>query len=207
MRASSRALLHVGSLSLWDRQPSNAPPLLLSPAGLATRRGPHTKTRLGLCPKTPLPLNCGWIRTMLGIVRTAPQIRSQGACGVFYLGLLQTNSRKSCCRAYELNKQLFAQTAPPPQRGRGRGCGAERRQWRMQRGGAPAAVEKIEQASSAKIFSGTARRWGQIRRGYLWSASVRSTDLFFPIIEGKTIFVSSTAKRQKGLSRGKPGPH
>ena len=51
--ASSRALLHVGSLSLWDRQPSNAPPLLLSPAGLAARRGPHTKTRLGLCPKTP----------------------------------------------------------------------------------------------------------------------------------------------------------
>ena len=69
--ASSRALLHVGSLSLWDRQPSNAPPLLLSPAGLASRRGPHTKTRLGLCPKTPLPLNCGWIRTMRSIVRTA----------------------------------------------------------------------------------------------------------------------------------------
>ena len=35
------------------RQPSNAPPLLLSPAGLASRRGPHTKTRLGLCPKPP----------------------------------------------------------------------------------------------------------------------------------------------------------
>ena len=51
--ASSRALLHVGALSLWDRQPSNAPPLLLSPAGLASRRGPHTKTHLGLCPKTP----------------------------------------------------------------------------------------------------------------------------------------------------------
>ena len=46
--------------------------------------------------------------------------------------------------------------------GGGRGCGAERRQWRMQRGGAPVAVEKIEQASSAKIFSGTARRWGQM---------------------------------------------
>ena len=61
----------------------------------------------------------------------------------------------------------------------GWGCGAEHRQWRMQRGGAPAAVEKIEQASSAKIFSGTARRWGQIRRSYLWSVSVRSTDLDF----------------------------
>ena len=65
--ASSRALLHVGSLSLWDRQPSNAPPLLLSPAGLVSRRGPHTKTHLGLRPKPPLP-----------------QIRSQGACGAFY---------------------------------------------------------------------------------------------------------------------------
>ena len=47
------------------------------------------------------------------------------------------------------------------ERGRGGwGCGAEHRQWRMQRGGASVAVEKIEQASSAKIFSGTARRQG-----------------------------------------------
>ena len=42
--------------------------------------------------------------------------------------------------------------------------------------------------------------------GYLLSASARSTDLFFPIIEGKTIFVSSTAKRQRGLSRGNSSP-
>ena len=47
---------------------------------------------------------------------------------------------------------------------------------------------------------------GRCARGYLWSASVRSTDLFFPIIEGKTIFVSSTAKRQRGLSRGNSSP-
>ena len=53
---------------------------------------------------------------------------------------------------------------PLPRHGGGeRGCEAERRQWRMQRGGAPAAVEKNEQASSAKFFSGTARRWGQMR--------------------------------------------
>ena len=58
---------------------------------------------------------------------------------------------------------------PSPATGRGRGCGAERRQWRMQRGGAPAAVEKIEQASSAKIFSGTARRMGQMRPLHLIS--------------------------------------
>ena len=46
---------------------------------------------------------------------------------------------------------------------------------------------------------------GQIRRGYLWSASVRSTDLDFSA-EKKSKFVASTAKRQEGLSRGKPGP-
>ena len=53
---------------------------------------------------------------------------------------------------------------------------------------------------------GGGRGRGQIRRGYLWSASVRSTDLFFPIIEGKTIFVASAAKRQEGLSRGNSAP-
>ena len=59
---------------------------------------------------------------------------------------------------------------PLPRIGGGeRGCGAERRQWRMQRGGAPVAVEKIEQASSAKIFSGTARRQG-LRFAEEWAA-------------------------------------
>ena len=51
--ASSRALLHVGSLSLWDRQLSNAPPLLLSPAGLASRRGPIPKRTWGCAPRPP----------------------------------------------------------------------------------------------------------------------------------------------------------
>ena len=50
---------------------------------------------------------------------------------------------------------------PLPRHGGGeRGCEAERRQWRMQRGGAPAAVEKNEQASSAKFFSGTPQGGG-----------------------------------------------
>ena len=40
-------------------------------ASTPTRRGPTFvrakvgKTRLGLCPKAPSPLSCGWIRTML----------------------------------------------------------------------------------------------------------------------------------------------
>ena len=67
--------------------------------------------------------------------------------------------------AYKVPQAHFyvgtADRVPLPRCGEGgRGCGAERRQWRMQRGGASVAVEKIEQASSAMIFSGTARRQG-----------------------------------------------
>ncbi len=40
----------------WFGQPSPLRCALISPAGLASRRGPHTKTHLGLCPKTPLTL-------------------------------------------------------------------------------------------------------------------------------------------------------
>jgi hypothetical protein len=94
---------------------------------------------------------------------------------------------------------------PLPRCGGGeRGCGAERRQWRMQRGGAPVAVEKIEQASSAKIFSGTARRWGQMRLRLPLEriCAQYGFRFFFP---EKSKFVASTAKRQRGLQRGKPG--
>ena len=88
--------------------------------------------------------------------------------------------------------------------GGGRGCGAERRQWRMQRGGAPVAVEKIEQASSAKIFSGTARRMGQMRpRLPLERICAQCGFGFFASEKSKS--VASTAKRQRGLSRGKLG--
>ena len=95
---------------------------------------------------------------------------------------------------------------PSPAAGEaGRGCGAERRQRRMQRGGAPVAVEKIEQASSAKIFSGTARRWGQMRPRLPLEriCAQYGFRFFFP---EKSKSVASAAKRQEGLSRGKPGP-
>ena len=69
----------------------------------------------------------------------------------------------------------------------------------------PAAVEKIEQASSAKFFSGTARRRGQMRlRLPLERICAQYGFGFFAPEKSKS--VSSTAKRQGGLSRGKLGP-
>ena len=74
----------------------------------------------------------------------------------------------------------------------------------MQRGGAPAAVEKNEQASSAKFFSGTARRRGQMRPQLpLERICAQYGFGFFAPKKSKS--VSSTAKRQRGLSRGKLG--
>ncbi len=87
----------------------------------------------------------------------------------------------------------------------GWGCGAERRQWRMQRGGASVAVEKIEQASSAKIFSGTARRWGQMRLRLPWERICAQYGFRF-FIQEKSKFVSSTVSDRKGLVKGEAVP-
>ena len=58
-----------------------------------------------------------------------------------------------------------------------------------------------EQASSAKIFSGTARRWGQMRlRLPLERICVQYGFGFFSPEKSK--FVASTAKRQKGVCQG-----
>ena len=75
--------------------------------------------------------------------------------------------------------------------------------WR--RGGAPVAVEKIEQASSAKIFSDTARRWGQMRLRLPWERICAQYGFRF-FIQEKSKSVSSTAKRQRDLSRGNSSP-
>ena len=82
-------------------------------------------------------------------------------------GLLQTNSRKSCCRGCESNKQLLAQTPPPPLRGRGQ-AGAD----------APVAT---------------------------FGAHLCAVRIWIFRYREKSKFVASTAKRQRGLQRGKPG--
>ena len=99
----------------------------------------------------------------------------------------------------------IADRAPLPRIGEGgRGCGAERRQWRMQRGGAPVAVEKIEKASSAKIFRAPQGGRGKCcRRLPLECICAQCGFRFFDREKSKS--VASTAKRQRGLQRGKPG--
>ena len=75
----------------------------------------------------------------------------------------------------------------------------------MQRGGASVAVEKIEQASSAKIFSGTARRMGQMRPRLPWERICAQYGFGFFAPE-KSKFVSSTASDRKGFVKGESVP-
>ena len=110
-----------------------------------------------------------------------------------------------CCFSWKKNRPRRREEIGDKGGRGGWGCGAERRQWRMQRGGAPAAVEKIEQASSAKIFSGTARRWGQMRLRLPWERICAQYGFRF-FIQEKSKFVSSTASDRKGLVKGESVP-
>ena len=160
-------------------QRSAAPPF---PSGPCVPPGTPYQNTLGAVPQDPLTLK---LRLDTNDVKHRPYSaadtlsrRLRRILFGFCRPIAESYAAKTMGRTSN-----YLDRRPLPRHGGGeRGCEAERRQWRMQRGGAPAAVEKNEQASSAKFFSGTARRRGQIRRGYLWSASVRSTDLFFPII-------------------------
>ena len=70
------------------------------------RRGPTFvrakvgKTRLGLCPKTPLPLSCGWIR-------------SQCACGAFCFGFSRDQIKNQPYKRRRVGRNLRLSRADP----------------------------------------------------------------------------------------------
>ena len=93
----------------WGNPPtlrrSSFPQRASRPAG-----GPIPKYAWGCAPRPPYPLSCGWIRinfsaTAEKLIRTAPQIRSQGACGAFYFVF---------CRNRIKNQPYKRRLAPDP---------------------------------------------------------------------------------------------
>ena len=64
-------------------QRSAAPPF---PSGPRVPPGAPYQNTLGAVPQDPLTLKLRLDTNDVNIVRTAPQIRSQGACGAFYFG-------------------------------------------------------------------------------------------------------------------------
>ena len=68
--------------------------------GVPFVRTKGTKIRLGLCPKTPLPLSCGWIR-------------SQGACGAFCFGFSRDQIKNQPYKRRRVGRNLRLSRADP----------------------------------------------------------------------------------------------
>ena len=75
---------------VWGNPPtlrrSSFPQRALRPAG-------DPIPTLGAVPQDPLTLKLRLDTNDVNIVRTAPQIRSQGVCGAFYFGSAETESK------------------------------------------------------------------------------------------------------------------
>ena len=175
------------------------------PAGAYFCMRKSRQNALGAVPQDPLTLK---LRLDTNDAKASSVQRRRYALKVpaahFMLGNCKPIAESHAAETVGKTSSYWPSRPLPRRGGGGRGCGAERRQWRMQRGGAPVAVEKIEQASSAMIFSGTARRWGQMRpRLPLERICAQCGFRFFSPEKSKS--VASTAKRQRGLQRGKPG--
>ena len=120
-------------------QRSAAPPF---PSGPCVPLGAPYQNTLGAVPQDPLTLKLRLDTNDVNIVRTAPQIRSQGACGAFYWGNCKPIAGSHAVETMGWISSYLSRR-PLPRSGGG------------ERGG------------------------GRYARGYLWSASVRSTDLDF----------------------------
>ena len=107
-------------------EPPEGDGLYGSPPGRSFCAYKRNKNTLGAVPQDPLAAK---LRLDTNDALASSVRRRRYALKVpaahFYVKFLQTDSRKSFCRAYGLNKQLLGQTAPPPQRGRGQGEGAD----------------------------------------------------------------------------------
>ena len=94
----------------WGNPPtlrrSSFPQRALRPAG-------DPIPTLGAVPQDPLTLSCGWIRTMRSIVRTAPQIRSQGACGAFYCGFSRDQIKNQPYKRRRVGRNLRLSRTDP----------------------------------------------------------------------------------------------
>ena len=122
---------------------------------------------MGRCPKTPVAGCAGYGLIFDGSpksIRTAHRIAPKVAAA--HLPFPPTpfpDGGKGARMGGQLKTDSNALGVLGLAEGEGRGgwgFGAERRRWRMKRGGESVAVEKIERTNSAKIFSGTARRAG-----------------------------------------------
>ena len=134
------------------------------------------------------------------LIRTAPQIRSQGACGAFYWGNCKPIAGSHAVETMGWISSYLSRR-PLPRSGGGVG-GAEPS---AASGGCseaehPQRSKKSSKRAARRFFRAPQGGGGRCACGYLGSVSVRSTDDAF------ASFVSSTASDRKGFVKGESVP-
>ena len=91
-------------------QRSAAPPF---PSGPCVPPGAPYQNTLGAVPQDPLTLKLRLDTNDVNIVRTAPQIRSQGACGAFYFGPSRNQIKNQPYKRRRVGRNLRLSRADP----------------------------------------------------------------------------------------------
>ena len=91
-------------------QRSAAPPF---PSGPCVPPGAPYQNTLGAVPQDPLTLKLRLDTNDVNIVRTAPQIRSQGACGAFYFGFCRDRIKNQPYKRRRVGRNLRLSRADP----------------------------------------------------------------------------------------------
>ena len=87
---------------------SSFPQRASRPAG-----GPIPKHAWGCAPRPPNAQAAAGYERCFGIVRTAPQIRSQGACGAFYFGFCRDRIKNQPYKRRRVGRNLRLSRADP----------------------------------------------------------------------------------------------
>ena len=105
--APCRVAIPMGQTTL---QRSAAPPF---PSGPCVPPGAPYQNTLGAVSRDPLTLKLRLDTNDVNIVRTAPQIRSQGACGAFYFGFCRDRIKNQPYKRRRVGRNLRLSRADP----------------------------------------------------------------------------------------------
>ena len=84
-----------------------------SPPGRSFYSCKRNQNTLGAVPQDPLTLKLRLDTNDVNIVRTAPQIRSQGACGAFYFGFCRDRIKNQPYKRRRVGRNLRLSRADP----------------------------------------------------------------------------------------------
>ena len=133
-------------------------------------------------------------------IRTAPQIRSQGACGAFYWGNCKPIAGSHAVETMGWISSYLSRRPLPCSGGGVGGAEPSAASGGCSEAEHPQRSKKSSKRAARRFFRAPQGGGGRCACGYLGSVSVRSTD------DALASFVSSTASDRKGFVKGESVP-